>query len=234
MSRIRTLVIAIAVSAAPVSAFGQAEAVVNPSGGSMVIPNPVPGGITLVPGTVVIPAVGGTTVTGTVPLAGTVGSAGVRDFNPGLSAAPNAVPGSDGALYPPPRIPRSPCRAQTKARCRSPLQQTTCSTSSRTVFRSPGQVVWAGSRTIHQSPTVDDDAGKRLARLPPDQVRGSARDPPHRGSSRRAVALVSFWIGFIHRLKNKITMASRVKRARRSPAGRGQRCCAKELLVAAS
>jgi hypothetical protein len=106
VSRIRNLLVAGALCAAPVSAFGAAPVVVNPSGGSIVIPNPVPGGITLVPGTVVIPAVGGTTVTGSVPLAGTVGSAGVRDFNPGLSAAPNPMPGSAGALYPPAANPQ--------------------------------------------------------------------------------------------------------------------------------
>jgi hypothetical protein len=66
---------------------------------NLVAPNAVPGGITLVPGTVVTPGVGGTVVTGTVPLAGTVGSAGVGNFNPGLGMVPN-VPAANGALYP--------------------------------------------------------------------------------------------------------------------------------------
>jgi hypothetical protein len=57
----------------------------------------VPGGITLVPGTVVTPQVGGSAVTGTVPLAGTIGSAGVQNFDPqlGLGINPNA-----GTQYP--------------------------------------------------------------------------------------------------------------------------------------
>lgn len=56
----------------------------------------VPGGITLVPGTIVTPQVGGSAATGTVPLAGTIGSAGVRNFDPQL--APPAVP-SNGSQY---------------------------------------------------------------------------------------------------------------------------------------
>ena len=66
---------------------------------NLVAPNAVPGGITLVPGTVVIPGVGGTMVTGTVPLAGTVGSPGVGNLNPGLGVIPN-VPGTNATLYP--------------------------------------------------------------------------------------------------------------------------------------
>jgi hypothetical protein len=57
--------------------------------------NTVPGGITLVPGTVVMPQVGGTAVTGRVPLAGTVGSEGVPDYNSGAPPRDNS-----GALYP--------------------------------------------------------------------------------------------------------------------------------------
>jgi hypothetical protein len=64
---------------------------------NLVAPNAVPGGITLVPGTVVTPGVGGSITTGTVPLAGTVGSTGVGTFNPGLGMIPNT---SNGALYP--------------------------------------------------------------------------------------------------------------------------------------
>jgi hypothetical protein len=70
---------------------------------NLVAPNAVPGGITLVPGTVVIPGVGGTVVTGTVPLAGTVGSTGVGTFNPGLGLTPNTA---GSALYPPAAYPQ--------------------------------------------------------------------------------------------------------------------------------
>ena len=63
----------------------------------------VPGGITLVPGTVVTPNVGGSAGTGRVPLAGLPGSPGVRNFDPQL--APPAVPDSGSqyqvAPYPP-------------------------------------------------------------------------------------------------------------------------------------
>ena len=72
---------------------------------NLVAPNAVPGGITLVPGTVVVPGVGGTVVTGTVPLAGTVGSTGVGNLDPGLGSIPN-VPGTSGALYPPATYPQ--------------------------------------------------------------------------------------------------------------------------------
>ncbi|HXJ00520.1 MAG TPA: hypothetical protein VNH44_04810 [Micropepsaceae bacterium] len=65
---------------------------------NLVAPNTAPGGITLVPGTVVIPAVGGTVVTGTVPLAGTVGSTGVGTLDPGLGSNPLAA--TRGTLYP--------------------------------------------------------------------------------------------------------------------------------------
>jgi hypothetical protein len=64
---------------------------------NLVAPNTTPGGITLVPGTVVVPGVGGTVVTGTVPLAGTVGSTGVGNFNPGFGSAANP---EGGPLYP--------------------------------------------------------------------------------------------------------------------------------------
>jgi hypothetical protein len=57
----------------------------------------IPGGITLVPGTVVTPRVGGSAATGRVPLAGLPGSPGVRNFDPQL--APPAVPDS-GSQYP--------------------------------------------------------------------------------------------------------------------------------------
>jgi hypothetical protein len=60
--------------------------------------NAVPGGVTLVPGTVVTPGVSGSSVTGTVPLAGTVGSAGVGNLNPGL--APSG-PRNPNSLYAP-------------------------------------------------------------------------------------------------------------------------------------
>jgi hypothetical protein len=81
---------------------GAAIVVVPPN---LVAPNAVPGGITLVPGTVVTPGVGGTVVTGTVPLAGTVGSAGVGNLDPGLGMIPIS-PGANGALYPPATYPQ--------------------------------------------------------------------------------------------------------------------------------
>ena len=76
--------------------------------GSGIGANPVPGGLTLVPGTVVTPGVGGSAVTGTVPLPGTIGSSGVGNLNPGLGARPNpGVPSNSGALYPPTFYPQT-------------------------------------------------------------------------------------------------------------------------------
>jgi len=100
-----TRIALIAVSLAmPVETF--AQAVGTGVGGDT---NPVPGGMTLVPGTVVTPGVGGSAVTGTVPLPGTVGSPGVGNLNPGLGAKPNpGVPGNGGALYPPTYYPQTP------------------------------------------------------------------------------------------------------------------------------
>jgi len=67
----------------------------------------VPGGITLVPGTVVTPQIGGSAATGRVPLAGLPGSPGVRNFDPQL--APSAVPDTGSqyrvAPYPPIKPP---------------------------------------------------------------------------------------------------------------------------------
>ena len=80
-------------------------AVAIPASG-MAAANGVPGGITLVPGTVVIPGVGGSAVTGTVPLAGTTGSPGVGNFDPGLSPPNRGTPDS-GSLYPPTYYPQT-------------------------------------------------------------------------------------------------------------------------------
>src|SRR4051812_42735856 len=67
----------------------------------------VPGGIPLVPGTVVPPQGGGSAATGRVPLAGLPGSPGVRNFDPQL--APPAVTDNGSqyrvAPYPPIRPP---------------------------------------------------------------------------------------------------------------------------------
>src|ERR1017187_2531177 len=76
---------------------------VSPTGSAMPLSMPTgtigtsPGGVTLVPGTVATPAVSGSSVTGTIPLAGTVGSPGVGNLNPGL--APSST-GNSNVLYP--------------------------------------------------------------------------------------------------------------------------------------
>ena len=76
---------------------------VSPTGSAMPLSMPSgtigtsPGGVTLVPGTVATPAVSGSSVTGTIPLAGTAGSPGVGNLNPGL--APSAT-GNSNVLYP--------------------------------------------------------------------------------------------------------------------------------------
>ena len=66
------------------------------------VPNPVPGGLTLVPGTVVVPGVSGAANTGTIPLPGTIGT-------PGLGTViPRVPPGTGGGLYPPAYYPAIP------------------------------------------------------------------------------------------------------------------------------
>ena len=109
MTRIPKIVFAAILFAMPTAGFaagaGAGSGASPPSG----VLNPVPGGLTLVPGTVVIPGVGGSAVTGTVPLAGMIGSPGVRNFNPGLAGTtPNAdAASSGGALYPPTFYPQT-------------------------------------------------------------------------------------------------------------------------------
>jgi len=77
----------------------------SPGGGA----NPAPGGITLVPGTVVTPGVGGSAATGTVPLPGTVGSPGIGNLNPNSGATSNpGVAANNGSLYPPAYYPQTP------------------------------------------------------------------------------------------------------------------------------
>jgi hypothetical protein len=109
MTGIRTIVFAAmlcAIPAAGIAAGAGAGSGAAPDSG---IPNPVPGSITLVPGTVVTSGVGGSAVTGTVPPAGTIGSVGVRSLNPGLGPNPNPdAAGNGGNLYPPTYYPRIP------------------------------------------------------------------------------------------------------------------------------
>jgi hypothetical protein len=100
------VVIAFAMPAAAFAAGAGAGAGAAPDTGIL---NPVPGGLTLVPGTVVTPGVGGSAVTGTVPLAGTIGSPGVRNYNPGVfGATPNPdAANNGGGLYPPTFYPQT-------------------------------------------------------------------------------------------------------------------------------
>ena len=66
------------------------------------LPNPVPGGLTLVPGTVVVPGVSGAANTGTVPLPGMNGA-------PGLGTVfPVPPPSAGSGLYPPAYYPAIP------------------------------------------------------------------------------------------------------------------------------
>src|ERR1700732_376407 len=104
MRNITKIALLAAMLAMPMVGFAQGVG----QGASGGIATPVPGGITLVPGTVVTPGVGGSAVTGTVPLPGTVGSPGIGNLNPGLGARPNpGVPGNSGALYPPTYYPQT-------------------------------------------------------------------------------------------------------------------------------
>lgn len=92
----------------PMAAFSQT---LNPALPGAVGSNPVPGGLTLVPGTVVIPGVSGATNTGTVPLPGTAGSPGIVLPLPGGSGTEtlsNTAAGISGGLYPPAYYPSFP------------------------------------------------------------------------------------------------------------------------------
>jgi hypothetical protein len=80
---------------------GSPDVPLNHVGG---VPNLVPGGLTLVPGTVVVPGVSGGANTGTVPLPGTIGAPGVGTMIPFTFTPPS--PGS--ALYPPTYYPATP------------------------------------------------------------------------------------------------------------------------------
>src|SRR5216684_6485280 len=107
MNRIRKIIFAAMLIAMPTTSFGAGAGAGSGAAPDPIIPNPVPGGLTLVPGTVVTPGVGGSAVTGTVPLAGTIGSTGVHDFNPGLGPTPNPdAAGNGGNLYPPTYYPQ--------------------------------------------------------------------------------------------------------------------------------
>src|SRR5690242_2984339 len=84
----------------PIAGFSQT---LNPALPGTVGSNPVPGGLTLVPGTVVIPGASGAANTGTVPLPGTQGSPGIVMPLPGGSGTEtlsNTAPGVSGGLYP--------------------------------------------------------------------------------------------------------------------------------------
>src|SRR6267154_1546724 len=108
MKRIREIVFAAMLLAMPAAASAAGAGAGSGAAPDPIIPNPVPGGLTLVPGTVVTPGVGGSAVTGTVPLPGTIGSSGVGNLNPGLGARPNpGVPSNSGALYPPTYYPQT-------------------------------------------------------------------------------------------------------------------------------
>ena len=108
MKRIREIVFAAMLLAMPAAASAAGAGAGSGAAPDPIIPNPVPGGITLVPGTVVTPGVGGSAVTGTVPLAGTIGSFGVQNLNPGLGPTPNPyAAGNGGNLYPPTYYPQN-------------------------------------------------------------------------------------------------------------------------------
>jgi hypothetical protein len=78
---------------------GSPDVPLNHIGG---VPNSVPGGLTLVPGTVVVPGVSGAANTGTVPLPGMNGA-------PGLGTVfPTPPPSSGSGLYPPAYYPAIP------------------------------------------------------------------------------------------------------------------------------
>ena len=109
MTRIQEIIFAAMLCAMPAAGFAAGAGAGSGASPDPVIPNPVPGGITLVPGTVVTPGVGGSAVTGTVPLAGTIGSFGVRNLNPGLGPTPNPdAAGNGSTLYPPTYYPQIP------------------------------------------------------------------------------------------------------------------------------
>ena len=109
MTKIGKLIVAAFALAMPGFAFAAGAGAGSGASPNSGIPNPVPGGLTLVPGTVVVPGVGGSAVTGTVPLAGTIGSVGVRNLNPGLGPTPNPdAAGNGGTLYPPTYYPQIP------------------------------------------------------------------------------------------------------------------------------
>ena len=109
MTKMRKIVFVAIALAMPAAAFAAGAGAGSGASPDPIIPNPVPGGLTLVPGTVVTPGVGGSAVTGTVPLAGTIGSFGVRDLNPGLGPTPNPdAAGNGNTLYPPTYYPQIP------------------------------------------------------------------------------------------------------------------------------
>jgi hypothetical protein len=114
MTKVRKLLFAAVACVVPVVAFVASAQGAAGSTTKVAIPaqyfgtpNPVPGGLTLVPGTVVVPGVGGSAVTGTVPVPGTPGAPGVSNFDPAFNTAPYpGIPGNGSALYPPTYYPQ--------------------------------------------------------------------------------------------------------------------------------
>jgi hypothetical protein len=104
--------------AMPATAFAAGAGAGSGASPNPVIPNPVPGGLTLVPGTVVVPGVGGSAHRDGA-LAGTIDRLSPH-LNPGLGPMPNPDAAGNGStpLSPALIIPKSRCPTPAKARYR--------------------------------------------------------------------------------------------------------------------